>query len=91
MATEKARYTVSVSNEMFQAIEDFRFRNRYQTRSEATAELIRLGLEALKKEKEDQSHLYGEAAAYGGESAKVKTTEENLKELYRMKGETEEQ
>lgn len=91
MATEKARYTVSVSNEMFQAIEDFRFRNRYQTRSEATAELIRLGLEALKKEKEDQSYLSGEAAAYGGESAKVKTTEEKLKELYRMKGETEEQ
>lgn len=90
MATEKARYTVSVSNEMFQAIEDFRFRNRYQTRSEATAELIRLGLEAL-KEKEDQSCLSGEAAAYGGESAKVKTTEEKLKELYRMKGETEEQ
>ena len=90
MATEKARYTVSVSNEMFQAIEDFRFRNRYQTRSEATAELIRLGLEAL-KEKEDQSHLYGEAAAYGGESAKIKTTEEKLQELYRMKGETEEQ
>ncbi len=90
MATEKARYTVSVSNEMFQAIEDFRFRNRYQTRSEATAELIRLGLEAL-KEKEDQSYLSGEAAAYGGESAKVKTTEEKLKELYRMKGETEEQ
>ena len=90
MATEKARYTVSVSNEMFQAIEDFRFRNRYQTRSEATAELIRLGPEAL-KEKEDQSHLYGEAAAYGGESAKIKTTEEKLQELYRMKGETEEQ
>ena len=44
-----------------------------------------------KKEKEVQSQLYGEAAAYGGESAKIKTTEEKLKELYRMKGETEEQ
>lgn len=42
-------------------------------------------------EKEDRSYLYGEAAAYGGESAKIKTTEEKLKELYRMKGETEEQ
>lgn len=91
MATEKARYTVSVSNEMFQAIEDFRFRNRYQTRSEATAELIRLGLEALKKEKAVPAYLSGKAAAYGGESAKMKTTEEKLKELYRMKGETEEQ
>lgn len=36
-------------------------------------------------------YVYGEAAAYGGKSAKVNTTEEKLKELYRMKGETEEQ
>ena len=50
MATEKQRYTVSVTDEMFNAIEDFRFKNRYQTRSEATSELIRLGIEALKKE-----------------------------------------
>lgn len=54
MATDKPRYTVSVTNEMFEAIEDFRFKNRYQTRSEATAELIRLGLEQLKKEQEDK-------------------------------------
>lgn len=52
MATNKPRYTVSVDNELFNQIEDFRFEHRYQTRSEATAELIRLGLDALKKEKE---------------------------------------
>ncbi|MDD4851288.1 MAG: ribbon-helix-helix domain-containing protein [Gemmiger sp.] len=50
MATDKARYTVSVDEEMFQAIEDFRFKNRYQTRSEATVKLISLGLEQLEKE-----------------------------------------
>ena len=50
MATEKPRYTVSVDKEMFQEIENFRFEHRYQTRSEATVELIRLGLETLKKE-----------------------------------------
>lgn len=50
MATNKQRYTVSVDNELFNAIEDFRFENRFQTRSEATVELIRLGLEQLKKE-----------------------------------------
>lgn len=52
MATEKFRYTVSVDSELFQRIEDFRFERRYQTRSEATAELIRLGLDALKQESE---------------------------------------
>lgn len=61
MATEKTRYTVSVDKEMFQQIEDFRFEHRYQTRSEATVELIRLGLEALQKEtavqkKEQENH-----------------------------------
>ena len=51
MATDKPRYTVSVDPELFQRIEDFRFEHRYQTRSEATVELIRLGLESLKKER----------------------------------------
>lgn len=54
MATERPRYTVSVNNEMFREIENFRFENRYQTRSEATVELIRRGLESLKKEQEDK-------------------------------------
>ncbi len=47
MATDRPRYTVSVDPELFQRIEDFRFERRFQTRSEATVELIRLGLEAL--------------------------------------------
>jgi Predicted transcriptional regulators containing the CopG/Arc/MetJ DNA-binding domain and a metal-binding domain len=53
MATNKPRYTVSVDNDLFNEIENFRFENRFQTRSEATVELIRLGLEQLKKERED--------------------------------------
>ena len=53
MATDKPRYTVSVDNELFQRIEDFRFEHRFKTRSEATVELSRLGLEALKKEQEE--------------------------------------
>ncbi|HBN55446.1 MAG TPA: hypothetical protein DD414_01605 [Lachnospiraceae bacterium] len=57
MATDKSRYTVSVDNELFQKIEDFRFEHRYQTRSEATVELIRLGLESLKKNKKMESEL----------------------------------
>lgn len=50
MSTDKPRYTVSVDNELFQQIEDFRFTRRYQTRSEATVELIRLGLEMIKQQ-----------------------------------------
>jgi metal-responsive CopG/Arc/MetJ family transcriptional regulator len=54
MATDKNRYTISIDNEMFEQIEDFRFKNRFQTRSEATAELIRLGLEAVKAKEQEQ-------------------------------------
>lgn len=54
MATDRPRYTVSVDAKMFQQIEDFRFEHRFQTRSEATVELIRLGLEALEKERAAQ-------------------------------------
>lgn len=54
MATDRPRYTVSVDNDLFQQIEDFRFEHRFQTRSEATVELIRLGLESLKTEQKDK-------------------------------------
>lgn len=60
MATEKPRYTVSVDREMFRQIEDFRFERRFQTRSEATAELIRLGLESLEKEKDSAANSHAD-------------------------------
>lgn len=50
MATNRPRYTVSVDDEMFKAIEDFRYSRRFPTRTEATTELIRLGLEALREQ-----------------------------------------
>lgn len=54
MATKRPRYTVSVDDEMFQKIENFRFERRFQTRSQATVELIRLGLEALERQQKQQ-------------------------------------
>lgn len=57
MATNKPRYTVSVDDELFERIEDFRFENRFNSRAEATIALIKLGLESLeeKKSKEEVS------------------------------------
>lgn len=54
MSTDRARYTVSLDDDMFQKVEDFRFNNRYQTRSQATVELIRLGLEMVEKTKKEE-------------------------------------
>lgn len=54
MPTEKPRYTIIVDEELLKKIDDFRFENRYPSRSSATLELIRLGMEALKKEQQDK-------------------------------------
>ena len=50
MPTQKPRYTIIVDEELLKEIDDFRFENRYPSRSSATLELIRLGIEQLKKE-----------------------------------------
>ena len=55
MPTQKPRYTVIVDEELLKEIDDFRFENRYPSRSAATLELIRIGIELLKKEKEAAS------------------------------------
>ena len=55
MSTDRARYTVSVDDEMFRQIEDFRYNHRFQNRAEATVELIRLGLEEVaRREREGE-------------------------------------
>lgn len=53
--TQKPRYTVVVDEELLKEIDDFRFENRYPSRSAATLELIRLGMEQLKKEQAEKS------------------------------------
>ena len=52
MPTEKPRFTVIVDEELLKQIDDFRFENRYPSRSAATLELIRLGIQQIKKEKD---------------------------------------
>lgn len=51
MPTEKPRYCITVDDEMLKEIDDFRFNNRFNSRSQATIELIRLGLQNLKEQK----------------------------------------
>lgn len=53
MPTEKPRYTITLDEEMLKAIDDFRFERRYPNRTQATLELIRLGMESLKREQQE--------------------------------------
>lgn len=55
MPTEKPRYTVIVDDELLKKIDDFRFENRYASRSAATLELIRIGLEELERRQNEKS------------------------------------
>ena len=76
MATDRPRYTVSVDNELFQQIENFRFENRFQTRSEATVELIRLGLQQLEKERREAENPGDLSRAAGEERSSSSHGEE---------------
>lgn len=55
MPTEKPRYSITVDEELLKKIDDFRFENRYPSRSAATLELIRLGVEYLEKKKKSEN------------------------------------
>ena len=55
MPTKKPRYTVTVDEDLLKEIDDFRFENRYPSRSAATLDLIRLGMKSLKKQQADKT------------------------------------
>ena len=55
MATAKPRYTITLDEEMLKKIDDYRFENRFPNRTQATLALIRLGIEALEKQKGNQT------------------------------------
>ena len=52
MPTGKPRFTVIVDEELLKEIDDFGFENRYPSRSAATIDLIRRGIEQLQKDQE---------------------------------------
>ena len=56
MPTSKPRFTIVIDEELLKKIDDFRFENRYSSRSAATLELIRVGLEELEKEKKKKKN-----------------------------------
>lgn len=50
MVTSKPMTTIIFDDEMFRRIDDFRFNNRFSSRSQAVLFLIRAGMDALKEE-----------------------------------------
>ena len=54
MPTEKPRYSITVDDETLKEIDDYRFENRFSSRSKATVELIKMGLERLRLDKKKE-------------------------------------
>ena len=54
MPTKKPRFIVTVDEDLFDQIEDFRFENRYQNRNAAMIELIRAGLKVNEERDEER-------------------------------------
>ncbi|MBQ8469654.1 MAG: hypothetical protein IJ547_03555 [Clostridia bacterium] len=55
MATDLHRYSISLDDDTFDKVENFRYEERFPTRSSATLELIKLGLEALEAQREKET------------------------------------
>ena len=49
MPTEKPRFTLIMDEKLLELIDDFRFENRYPSRSAAAIDLLRMGLEQVGK------------------------------------------
>lgn len=58
MPTEKPRYTIVVDETLLKEIDDFRFENRYPSRSAATLDLIRFGITQVKKNRGSMNYIY---------------------------------
>ena len=52
MPTSNPRFTLTLPEELLERIDDFRFENRYNTRTEAVLELLKRGLDGVEQEKQ---------------------------------------
>lgn len=52
MATSKPRFCLTVDKELLNEIDVYRYEKHFRTRSKTAVDLIRRGLDAVKKEKE---------------------------------------
>lgn len=50
MATERPRFSITVSEEMYNQINQYQHENRFKTQTKAIAEILRIGLDSLTKD-----------------------------------------
>lgn len=55
MPTDKPRIMITLDDELFQKIEDIRYRNRIPSRSQATLQLLELGIKAMEQAQREKA------------------------------------
>ncbi len=88
MPTQKPRYCITVDEELLKKIDDFRFENRFNSRSQATLALIHLGINALEKQQDSSPTDISESpytmVARGGKSVEQISDPKIVKVLDRI-------
>lgn len=85
MATDKPRFSVSMSENMLQEVEQYRKANNIATKSKAVIRLAEIGLESIKKEappKQDEVRImdvYDSLDAHGQRMVKIVAAEEQAR------------
>ena len=54
MPTELPRFSITADEDLLKEIDDYRYENRYPTRTKAIIKLIRIGIETVKNQKPEE-------------------------------------
>ena len=88
MATDRARFSVSLDPELYARVEDYRFENRYSQMSRAVEALIKRGLDSYNREQNSilnqaPAMNISPAAAFGASTGKMKKRKRHGKYVLR--------
>ena len=81
MPTEKPRFTVTVSNALDKAIEDYQHNVRAKNKTQAVVDLISLGIESLEEEREKTKKAPASEEAGAMENVSLEETNAVLVEM----------
>lgn len=76
MGTEKPRFTITMEEELLQAIDDYKFDKKIKNQSKAIVQLARIGLQQVREQEEQEIKKASDA---------IKTTSEATQDIEKFK------
>ena len=62
MPTQKPRFSIAMDDDLLQAVDDYKFENRVKSQNQAINDLVRAGIEELKRKEASQIEKASESA-----------------------------